>query len=289
MHCKIDLAFVGCPSFTLIDANEMHNTVIGTLGHKAIQQTLHRLHKVMKSHKDSYLRYYPLTLPRRVTMDSVEVELGEDFLSASFPQSSPLPPPFQEAASSNSSLVSLPCSLVVFASGTKPHDVVYRSGLFDADSPYGKIPVDDSLRIPFTQSGLNAVYCVGDCCRCVTPLPAIAAVAETQGEYVAKRIGECLTSPSPSPSPPPYRYHPLPRLLALGPQNALFVLPSGTTLHGLFGYLAWKLVYFSLLGDWRSRIQVPIDWLKTALLGRDISTFSSSPLSTPPKDSSSSN
>ena len=40
---------------------------------------------------------------------------------------------------------------------------------------------------------------------------------------------------------------------------------------GVPSWLLWRSAYLTRLGSWRLRMQVPIDWMKTLLFGRDIS------------------
>ncbi|MDR3739095.1 MAG: hypothetical protein P4L40_08740 [Terracidiphilus sp.] len=47
----------------------------------------------------------------------------------------------------------------------------------------------------------------------------------------------------------------------------------GTTLKGMVSWLVWRSAYLTKLGSWRNRLQVPVDWLRTLLFGRDISNF----------------
>jgi NADH:ubiquinone reductase (non-electrogenic) len=42
---------------------------------------------------------------------------------------------------------------------------------------------------------------------------------------------------------------------------------------GWKAWLLWRSAYFTKLGSWRLRLQVPIDWLKAMVVGRDVSRF----------------
>lgn len=42
---------------------------------------------------------------------------------------------------------------------------------------------------------------------------------------------------------------------------------------GTMAWLLWRGAYLSKLGSWRNRLQVPVDWMKTILFGRDSSRF----------------
>jgi len=49
---------------------------------------------------------------------------------------------------------------------------------------------------------------------------------------------------------------------ALGPLR-------GATLRGPAAWLLWRSAYLTKLGRWRNRLQVPADWARAALFGRD--------------------
>jgi len=46
-----------------------------------------------------------------------------------------------------------------------------------------------------------------------------------------------------------------------------------TLISGMSSWFIWRSTYLSRLGSWRLRLQVPVDWTKTFMFGRDISTF----------------
>lgn len=48
---------------------------------------------------------------------------------------------------------------------------------------------------------------------------------------------------------------------------------SGTTMKGVVSWLLWRSAYLTKLGEWRNRVQVPLDWLRTFVFGRDVTAF----------------
>jgi len=42
---------------------------------------------------------------------------------------------------------------------------------------------------------------------------------------------------------------------------------------GITSWFLWRSAYLTRLGSWRLRLQVPLDWLKTLMFGRDTSRF----------------
>ena len=47
----------------------------------------------------------------------------------------------------------------------------------------------------------------------------------------------------------------------------------GAKLKGWASWFFWRSAYLSSLGSWRNRLQVPMDWLRTFIFGRDINSF----------------
>lgn len=48
---------------------------------------------------------------------------------------------------------------------------------------------------------------------------------------------------------------------------------DGVKLSGITSWLLWRSAYLSKLLSWRNRVQVPADWLRTMLFGRDTTQF----------------
>lgn len=47
----------------------------------------------------------------------------------------------------------------------------------------------------------------------------------------------------------------------------------GTRLRGWVAWFLWRSAYLTDLGSWMKRVQVPLDWLRTFVFGRDITSF----------------
>jgi NADH dehydrogenase FAD-containing subunit len=50
-------------------------------------------------------------------------------------------------------------------------------------------------------------------------------------------------------------------------------LLRGVKLRGAAAWLLWRSAYLTKLGRWRNRLQVPADWARVALFGRDVTQF----------------
>lgn len=100
----------------------------------------------------------------------------------------------------------LPCGMVLWATGVGSRPLLGR--LRTADGPLalraGRLPVDNQLRV----AGCHDVYALGDCAGLENALPAVAQVAEQQGQWLAHQLAvpnsqSPALAPVPAPAPQP--------------------------------------------------------------------------------------
>lgn len=117
----------------------------------------------------------------------------------------------------------------------------------------------------------GSVFAIGDC-SCIEshPYPCTAQVAEREGTYLAKALS--LYSQGQDGEVQPYSWQNMGMLAYLGGYQGVSDLPQGK-LQGFKSWLLWRSVYFTKLGSWRLRFQVPFDWMRTFIWGRDVSQF----------------
>ncbi|KAK3576591.1 hypothetical protein CHS0354_011268 [Potamilus streckersoni] len=156
----------------------------------------------------------------------------------------------------------LPCGLIVWSTGLAPRFFVVNLNV--AKNARGQILTDRHLRILGDPSGNS--YALGDCADIQDmPLPCTAQVAERQGRYLAEQLngkgdGE------------PFKFTSMGMLAYIGQYQGLSDLPD-FKLQGFPSWFLWRSAYLTRLGSWRLRMQVPLDWTKTLLFGRDVSRF----------------
>ena len=93
-------------------------------------------------------------------------------------------------------------------------------------------------------------------------------MAEQQGRYLAKAFAlRAKGKPV-----PPFHYKRLGMLAYVGGNRAVADLP-GVKAGGFITFVFWRSVYFSKLMSARNRVLVLFDWLKSHMLGRDLSRF----------------
>lgn len=155
----------------------------------------------------------------------------------------------------------LPCGLVVWSTGLSPTQFVKSLGV--DKNRNGQILTDKNLHV--IGDPTNNVYALGDCADIRdNPLPCIAQVAERQGEYLANLFcGKAEKE---------FTFQSKGMLAYIGRYQGVSDIPK-IKMQGISSWFLWRSAYLTKLGSWRLRMQVPMDWTKTILFGRDISRF----------------
>ncbi|XP_022342033.2 uncharacterized protein LOC111135886 [Crassostrea virginica] len=155
----------------------------------------------------------------------------------------------------------LPCGLVVWSTGLSPTHFVKSLGV--DKNRNGQILTDEKLHV--IGDPTNNVYALGDCADIKdNSLPCIAQVAERQGEYLANQL--CGKDHE------KFTFQSRGMLAYIGRYEGVSDIPK-IKMQGVSSWFLWRSAYLTKLGSWRLRMQVPIDWTKTILFGRDISRF----------------
>ncbi|RHY65656.1 hypothetical protein DYB30_007853 [Aphanomyces astaci] len=120
----------------------------------------------------------------------------------------------------------------------------------------------------------SAVFAIGDCADIENyPLPATAQKAQGQALYLLELLQRT------KPSVEPYRFESMGMMAYLGSYEGLFQAKEVTinkqhqplaTFDGWKAWLVWRSAYLTKLGSWRLRLQVPLDWFKAMVVGRDV-------------------
>ena len=132
-----------------------------------------------------------------------------------------------------------------------------------------QILVDQYLKVKGINDG--SVFATGDCsCIEANPYPCTAQVAEREGGYVASCLG--LLAKGQASELKPFSWKNLGMLAYVGDYQGLADFPT-SKLQGFKSWILWRSVYFTKLGSWRARFQVPFDWMRTFIWGRDVSQF----------------
>ena len=155
----------------------------------------------------------------------------------------------------------------------------------------------------------NRIFALGDAVMIggggESPLPPTAQVAEQQGFYLAEALNSsaaivarasgattggvdstALAIATAQTNALPFKYSHSGNLFSLGMSGGASdfsqrALPNphhldplkGTTFTGAAANAIWKGAYMTKLGSWKNRLQVPLDWLKAFLYGRDTTIF----------------
>jgi NADH dehydrogenase FAD-containing subunit len=159
-------------------------------------------------------------------------------------------------------------------------------------------------------SAVPAVWALGDCAAVAGGrYAATAQVAEQQGEWLAAAFNDAAADAGAFDARPPSRaelaaaldahvpryafaYHHRGSLAMLGTLAGAADFTAvartggargvadvalgplrGATLRGAAAWLLWRSAYLTKLGRWRNRLQVPADWARAAIFGRDTTLF----------------
>lgn len=176
--------------------------------------------------------------------------------------------------------------LVVWTAGVGPNDLTKSIQVFEK-SKRGNILTNQYCQVlgapevepvaPFGMPRRSNVFSIGDCAEILDyPLPATAQKAQTQADYLTA----LFRGKNPAPATP-YSFQSKGMMAYLGSYEGLFEArrPSQQSkgsrlqLSGWQAWFLWRSAYLTKLGSWRLRMQVPLDWLKALVVGRDVSRF----------------
>ncbi|XP_061189743.1 uncharacterized protein LOC133197642 [Saccostrea echinata] len=157
----------------------------------------------------------------------------------------------------------LPCGLVVWSTGLSP--TWFVQSLDVEKNRNGQILTDKSLHV--IGDPKHSVFAMGDCADIKdNSLPCIAQVAEKQGEYIAKYLCGKIDKDK------NFTFQSQGMLAYIGKYQGVSDIPN-LKMQGVTSWFLWRSAYLTKLGSWRLRMQVPMDWTKALLFGRDVSRF----------------
>jgi len=164
----------------------------------------------------------------------------------------------------------LPCGMVLWSTGLAPRSFI--DSLAYPKSKSKQLIVNSHLQVKGISKG--NVFAIGDCSYIeANPLPCTGQVAEREGRYLAKAL-ESHADGETGHNIKPFSLSSLGMLAYIGEYDALADLPfKGGKLTGFKTWFLWRSAYLTRLGSWRLRMQVPFDWTRTFLFGRDTSKF----------------
>nr|BBH85492.1 pyridine nucleotide-disulfide oxidoreductase [Thermosporothrix sp. COM3] len=157
----------------------------------------------------------------------------------------------------------IPSHTLFWAAGTTAPNVVKELPVHHAHN--GAVFVDQYLRIPTHPD----VYVLGDSAWAYdsatgNPIPATAQAALHQGNYLGKAIATVIRGGQPEP----YEFKMLGHLVLLGRQTGVARI-GDVTLTGLPAWVVWHLVYLLRIPSMTKRLQLTLNWVLSAILGRE--------------------
>ena len=128
--------------------------------------------------------------------------------------------------------------------------------------------VDGFLKVKGIEDG--NVFALGDCAYIEdNPLACTAQVAERQGRYLAKQLAQELKQDK---GLKPFSWRNAGMLAYVGDYQALAEFET-SKFRGFMTWVLWRSAYLTMLGSFRLRLQVPFDWMRAFVFGRDTSKF----------------
>eukprot|EP00164_Ancoracysta_twista_P009797 GFYU01014592.1.p1 GENE.GFYU01014592.1~~GFYU01014592.1.p1 ORF type:complete len:362 (+),score=111.77 GFYU01014592.1:512-1597(+) len=160
----------------------------------------------------------------------------------------------------------LPYGLLVWSTGLAPRGFLKDSDMTKTEKGTHLL-TDDRLRV----MGSNDIYAIGDCAAIEDNfLPATAQVAEQQGKYLSDAFNGDLSGDT-----APFKYKSLGMLAYVGGYKGVsdFRDSTSATMSGFDAWIVWRAAYMTKMGSWKNRMNVPFDWMRSFIFGRDISRF----------------
>ena len=150
---------------------------------------------------------------------------------------------------------------VIWVAGVKP--VQLKFDQIVSQTPDFKLIINEFLQL----KDHKEIFAIGDVSlNTITPLPALAQVAEKQSIIAAKNIYLLINKKELQK----FTYHSSGNLLSLGQWMAIGEI-YGLTFSGHIAWWVWRTIYLSKLISWRKKIRVAIDWTMNIFSPRDIS------------------
>ena len=144
---------------------------------------------------------------------------------------------------------------IVWGAGVKAAPVAAWLGV-PADKT-GRVTVGPDLSV----TGLDGIYVIGDTARASDgdgqPLPALAQVAQQQGQYLGKALARGIRDGTPML---PFRFHNRGNTAVIGRDAAVFDF-GRWRFKGRIGWLLWAIVHIYLLTGFDKRVLVATQWL----------------------------
>jgi len=154
----------------------------------------------------------------------------------------------------------------IWTAGVKGNEVLRHSGL-PLDS-MGRIVVDNDLRA----RGVDDVFAAGDCAAYTPPgnplpLPQTGQVAVQEAHYLVRRIRAMIQGEK----CPAFRYRDMGSALSAGRHRGFANFLGFLRLHGIVGWLFWKVTYLKHLTGIRLSLRSLLDWFLDITYDREAS------------------
>ncbi|KAM0252540.1 hypothetical protein ACHAQJ_007672 [Trichoderma viride] len=152
---------------------------------------------------------------------------------------------------------------------------IITDGYLRACTTDNQTPTADDTTVAPAASAMPDVFVIGDCAVMENDpsLPKTAQVASQQAAYLARQFNKSTDSSVDIKSAwKPFQFRNWGTLTYLGSWKAIHQ-SSADALRGWVAWVLWRGAYLTRSMSLRSKIMVPVYWLKSWIFGRDISRF----------------
>jgi len=132
----------------------------------------------------------------------------------------------------------------------------------------GRIKVDASGRV----LGSDSLWAAGDCAAMPHPKGGVSPMIASYAMFGGKHVGENLLRLIRNKPLRPFRFSGIGEGCSIGHRRAVAHL-KGIPMWGIPGWVAWRATFMVFIPSWDRRLRILVDWILTALSGREIANI----------------
>jgi NADH dehydrogenase len=132
----------------------------------------------------------------------------------------------------------------------------------------GRIRVDATGRV----LGADSLWAVGDCAAMPHPKGGVSPMIASYAMFGGKHVGENLGRLVRGKALRPFRFSGIGEGCSIGHRRAVAHV-KGIPMWGIPGWIAWRATFMYFIPSWDRKLRILMDWVLTALFGRDIANI----------------
>ena len=132
----------------------------------------------------------------------------------------------------------------------------------------GRIEVDATGRVV----GSDSLWAAGDCAALPHPKGGVCPTIATYAMFGGKHVGKNLVRHVRGQPLKPFAFSGIGEGCSIGHRRAVAHV-KGVPMWGVLGWVAWRATFMVFIPSWDRRIRILIDWVLTAISGREIANI----------------